>query len=310
MNRLLALLVLSGLAAAQIQVRHDLGTLNLGAPAKRVVVLEYSFLDTLIALGVPPVGAAVGTQGGDRGVPPYLRSRVVGITSVGSRAVPSLEAILALQPQVIIADTFVHKDLIPQLQRIAPVVAFSSRRGSFDDLNKQVLEIGRLVGREAQAQKLLQDQERLLLKARAFANPKAPPLLLAVATPDSFTVHSNESFIGSLLERLGRKSLAKPQNNQTQYPVGLEGLVALNPATLVVFTAPDETPIVRSWARNPLWPRLEAAQRGRIYEFDRDNWTRGRGPLATRFILAELIDSGLLADKPASGAYGFKTSTP
>lgn len=34
-NRLLALLVLSGLALAQIQVRHDLGTLSLGAPAKR-----------------------------------------------------------------------------------------------------------------------------------------------------------------------------------------------------------------------------------------------------------------------------------
>ena len=115
-NSLLALLVLSRLALAQIQVRHDLGTLSLGAPAKRVVVLEYSFLDTLIALGVPPVGAAIGTQGGDRGVPPYLRSRVVGVTSVGSRAVPSLEAILALQPQVIIADTFVHRDLIPQPQ--------------------------------------------------------------------------------------------------------------------------------------------------------------------------------------------------
>lgn len=309
-SRLLALLILSGLALAQIQVSHDLGTLSLEKPVKRVVALEYSFLDTLMALGIPPVGAAIGTQGGDRGVPPYLRSRVVGVTSVGSRAVPSLEAILALQPQVIIADTFVHKDLIPQLQRIAPVVAFSSRRGSFDDLNKQVLEIGRLVGREAQAQKLLQDQERLLLKARAFANPKAPPLLLAVATSDSFTVHSSESFIGSLLERLGRKSLAKPQNNQTQYQVGLEGLVALNPATLVVFTAPDETPIVRSWARNPLWSRLEAARRGRVYEFDRDNWTRGRGPLATRFILAELIESGLLVDKPASGAYSFKIPTP
>ncbi|MDW8426211.1 MAG: ABC transporter substrate-binding protein [Meiothermus sp.] len=303
---LLSVLPVLGLGLAQIQVKHELGTLSLNAPAKRVVVLEYSFLDTLLALGVTPVGAATGTQGGDRGLPPYLRARAEGVTSIGSRAQPSLEAILSVRPEVIIADAFVHRDLIPQLQRIAPVVAFQSRRGSFDDLSQQVLDIGRMVGKEAQARQLLEDQERLLQKARAFANPKAPPLMTAVSTPNSFTVHSNESFIGSLLERLGRKNLARPQNNQTQYELSLEGLVALNPATLVVFTAPDETPIVRSWARNPLWTRLEAVRRGRVFEFDRDNWTRGRGPLATRFILAELINSGLLADKPASGSFALK----
>ncbi|MCS7058555.1 MAG: ABC transporter substrate-binding protein [Meiothermus sp.] len=307
MKRILAaILALFGLASAQLQIKHELGTLTLNAPAKRVVVLEYSFLDTLLALGVSPVGAATGTQGGDRGLPPYLRPRAEGVASVGSRAQPSLEAILAVKPEVIVADAFVHKDLIPQLERIAPVLAFQSRRGSFDDLNQQVLELGRLVGKEAQARQILEDQARLLQKARAFANPKAPPVLLGVATPSSFTAHSSESFIGSLLERLGRKSLAKPQNNQTQYELGLEGLVALNPATLVLFTAPDETPIVRGWAKNPLWQRLEAVRRGRVYEFDRDNWTRGRGPLATRLILAELIDSGLLADRPAAGRYAFK----
>lgn len=307
MKRILAgLLALLGLALAQVQIKHELGTLTLNAPAKRVVVLEYSFLDTLLALGVSPVGAATGTQGGDRGLPPYLKARAAGVTSIGSRAQPSLEAILAVRPEVIVADAFVHKDLIPQLERIAPVVAFQSRRGSFDDLNQQVLELGRLVGKEAQARQILEDQARLLQKARAFANPKAPPVLLGVATPSSFTAHSSESFIGSLLERLGRKSLAKPQNNQTQYELGLEGLLALNPATLVLFTAPDETPIVRGWAKNPLWQRLEAVKRGRVYEFDRDNWTRGRGPLATRLILAELIDSGLLADRPAAGRYAFK----
>ncbi|MCS7193798.1 MAG: ABC transporter substrate-binding protein, partial [Meiothermus sp.] len=155
MKRILAaILALFGLASAQLQIKHELGTLTLNAPAKRVVVLEYSFLDTLLALGVSPVGAATGTQGGDRGLPPYLRPRAEGVASVGSRAQPSLEAILAVKPEVIVAEAFVHKDLIPQLERIAPVLAFQSRRGSFDDLNQQVLELGRLVGKEAQARQI------------------------------------------------------------------------------------------------------------------------------------------------------------
>ena len=38
--------------ATAVSVNHERGTLNLGQPARRVVALEYSFVDTLVALGV------------------------------------------------------------------------------------------------------------------------------------------------------------------------------------------------------------------------------------------------------------------
>jgi iron complex transport system substrate-binding protein len=292
--------LLTSLALAQafpLTIKHEAGTLELAAPARRVVVLEYSFLDTLLALGLKPVGAAIGTQGCDRGPAPYLKPLLGGVNSIGARAQPSLEAILAARPDLILADAFVHKDLLPQLQRIAPTAAFQSRRGSYDDLMQQVLWIGRMVGKEALARTLVADQERLLAKARSFADPRAPGLVAAVATPSSLTLHSSESFISSLLERLGRKNLVKPQNDQSQFEVTLEGLLALNPPTLVLFTAKDENPITREWAKNPLWQNLEAVKRGRVWEFDRDLWTRSRGPLALKLIVAECIDSGLLADR-------------
>lgn len=292
--------LLTSLALAQafpLTIKHEAGTLELAAPARRVVVLEYSFLDTLLALGLKPVGAAIGIQGCDRGPAPYLKPLLGGVNSIGSRAQPSLEAILAARPDLILADAFVHKDLLPQLQRIAPTAAFQSRRGSYDDLMQQVLWIGRMVGKEALARTLVADQERLLAKARSFADPRAPGLVAAVATPSSLTLHSSESFISSLLERLGRKNLVKPQNDQSQFEVTLEGLLALNPPTLVLFTAKDENPITREWAKNPLWQNLEAVKRGRVWEFDRDLWTRSRGPLALKLIVAECIDSGLLADR-------------
>lgn len=296
-------LLLGGLALAQafpISLKHEAGTLELAAPARRVVVLEYSFLDTLLALGVKPVGAAIGTQGGDRGPAPYLKPLLGGVNSIGSRAQPSMEAILLARPDLIIADAFVHKDLIPQFQKIAPTVAFHSRRGSYDDLMQQVLLIGRMLGKEKLARTLFADQASLLAKARSFANPRAGGLVAAVATPTSLTLHSTESFIGSFLEQLGRKNLVRPQNGQSQFEVSLEGLVALNPPTLVLFTAKDENPITREWAKNPLWQNIEAVRRGRVWEFDRDLWTRSRGPLALKLIVAECIDSGLLADRALS----------
>ncbi|AWN23045.1 ABC transporter substrate-binding protein [Deinococcus irradiatisoli] len=290
-------------SALALSVKHERGNLELSAPAKRVVALEYSFVDTLLALGVTPVGAALGNQGGDRGAPPYLRARTTRITTTGSRAQPSLEAIAALRPQLILSDAFVQQDVYPQLAKLAPTAAFQSRRGSLDDLNAQTLSIGQLVGREAAARQLLADQRALIAKARVFAKPKAPAFVAAVATPTSLTVHTNQSFVGSFLEALGRRNALGPKGDQTQYEVSLEGLVALNPQTLVLFTAPDETPITDSWKSSPLWQKLAAVQRGRVYVFDRDDWTRGRGPIALKLMVAQAIESRLLADAAPPAAF-------
>ncbi|KQR22715.1 ABC transporter substrate-binding protein [Deinococcus sp. Leaf326] len=302
---LLAALLGTHAAAAPVTVKHERGTLTLPAPAARVAALEYSFVDTLLALGVRPVGAALGTQGGDRGAPPYLRAQVRGIPATGSRAQPSLEALAAARPDLILADAFVHKDTSVQFARLAPTADFQSRRGSLADLNAQTLAIGQLVGREAAARRLLADQASLNAKARAFAKKGAPAFVAAVVTPGSFTVHTDQSFVGSFLEALGRKNQLAPRGDQTQYGLSLEGLVALNPASLVLFTAPDEKPITDTWKQSPLWQRLSAVQRGRVYVFDRDDWTRGRGPQALKLMVAQTIRSRFLQD--AAPATGFGT---
>ncbi|GGR23999.1 ABC transporter substrate-binding protein [Deinococcus ruber] len=292
--------------ADPITVQTANGPLTLPQPARRVIALEYSYLDTLEALGVKAVGAATTTQGGDRGVPDYLRARTRGVTAVGSRAQPNLEAAFALKPDLILADTLGQKTALAALGRIAPTAAYDNRRGSYDDVLAQVLDIGRLVGREAQARQLLAEQANLRAKASAFTKKSAPGLVVAVATEGSFTVHSSDSFIGSLLGKLGRRNLAAPQGGNTQYDLSLEGLVALNPGTLVVLTGADETPTVRAWAKTPLWQKLSAVQRGRVYEFDRDLWTRSRGPIALRSIFAQMISSGLLGDRTPTAPYQFR----
>lgn len=309
-TKLFTLLALSTLLpalpmASAISIKHERGTLDIKAPAKRVVALEYSFIDTLLALGVKPVGSSLGHEGGDRGAPPYLLPKTVGLTSIGSRAQPSFEKIAASKPDLILADAFVHKDLYPQLSALAPTAMLQSRRGSLDDLNAQTLAIGQLVGREAAARRLLDEQKGLVQKARIFTNPKAPAFVTAVVTNKTFTIHTNESFVGSFLEELGRKNAVKMRGTDTQYEISLEGLVALQPQTLVLFTDPGEKPITDEWRKNPLWQKLPAVRRGRVYQFNRDNWTRGRGPMGLKLMVAEAIDSRLLQDGAPAGAYKY-----
>jgi ferric citrate transport system substrate-binding protein len=287
------------------RVRHALGESTLQVPVRRVIALDYSFMDTLLALGVPPAGAAYEASGGDRGNPPYLTSLLASVPVVGSRPQPSFEKIAALKPDLIIADETAQKDIYPQLSQIAPTVVFNSRRGSYDDLLSQTKEIGRLTGKTAEATRLVDAQAALIESARATALKDAPGILPVVITASTATVHSATSFVGSLLERMGRKPGAQPQANNSQFDVSLEGLSTLNPQTLVLFTGAGEQPLTREWSRNPVWAKLPAVVRGRVFVFDRDLWTRARGPLALRLMTEEAVAAGLLADQAPSGKFAY-----
>ena len=288
--------------SSTLSIKHELGTTTLFSQPKRIVVLEYSFLDALTALGVKPIAGAIAASGGDRGVPLYLAKAAEAVALVGSRGQPSLEAILAQKPDLILADLTRHKAIATQLEAIAPTVTWKSQDGNYDDIMTQFLEIGRIVGREAKAITLLEAQKRLVEKTRALAPKNAPFSLAAVAWAQGFTAQSSESFTGSLLERFGRPTI-KPQAGTVRFELSLEALVAQNPEQMVLFKAPDEKILLDEWRKNPLWASLEAVKSGRIYVFDRDLWTRGKGVLALKQMFQQAIESGLVQNKSPSAAY-------
>ena len=66
-----------------IEIKHEEGTTKVPKHPKRVVVLEYSFVDALAALDVKPVGVADDKKK-DRIIKP-LRDKIGKYTSVGTR---------------------------------------------------------------------------------------------------------------------------------------------------------------------------------------------------------------------------------
>jgi iron complex transport system substrate-binding protein len=163
-----------------------------------------------------------------------------------------------------------------------------------------------LVGKEEAGRRLAAEQADRVAAARAKAAANAGPVVVGVAVPASLTIHSSASFVGSLLHQLGRPNAVEPRQNMTQFALDFEAFTTLNPSTLVFFTGADETPIVRTWSRSPLWASLPAAQRNRVYEFDRDLWTRSRGIMALKLMIEEAVESGLLADTPPPPKYAFR----
>ena len=99
LRTLFAALLLTGHAFATT-VHDEHGTFTLDKTPQRIVVLELSFADALAAVNVSPVGIADDNDA--TRILPEVRAHLKPWQSVGTRAQPSLEAISALKPDLII----------------------------------------------------------------------------------------------------------------------------------------------------------------------------------------------------------------
>src|SRR3546814_5080714 len=97
-----------------------MGSTEVPAEPERVVVLDSSFLDASLALGVTPVAATEAIAGS--GMPAYLGDAVADMEVVGLIEEPNLEAIAAQRPDLILGAKVRHEALYEELSGIAPTV--------------------------------------------------------------------------------------------------------------------------------------------------------------------------------------------
>ncbi len=273
-------------------IEHELGTTAVNGVPERIVVLEYSFADHLGILGTAPVGYALDAM------PDYLLPFTEGADAkpVGTRKEPSLEAITALNPDLIIADLTRHETIYDQLSQIAPTVVYNSLRGSYQDQLDTLESIAVILEKEEQAEALLATYQKTFDAAAAETNQNAGEFMIGVLWADGFTAHSNASFMGSFLESLGRTNALEPRDGDTQYLLDLEGFASINPSTIVILCAPDDQAVVEEWQEQPVWQAFDAVKNDRVYFFNRNLWSKGRGLMAYQQILENAVSSGLLSD--------------
>src|SRR5687768_1335461 len=107
-------------ATAAITIVDDRGeSIELAAPAEKVVALEWNTAENLVALGVMPVGVADVEGYGD-----WVQSETLdeSVTDVGMRGEPSVDAIAGLAPELVLTTTDLPEAVITQIEEFAPVL--------------------------------------------------------------------------------------------------------------------------------------------------------------------------------------------
>jgi iron complex transport system substrate-binding protein len=262
-------------------ITHARGTTRLEQKPQRVVVLDTGEIDAVLALGIVPIGTA--TPNGT--VPSYLQPQLQGSTNVGSLDGLRLEAIAALQPDLILGSQLRVDDLYDQLSAIAPTVL--SIRPGFP-WKENLLLAGAALGEETKATELLNDYQRRADAIRArFTQP--PTISLLRFMPERIRLYGNLSMIGVVLKDVGLPRPANQDIEELAAEISPERISEAD-ADWIFYSSygPKDGTAEGSVVGGELWNRLGAVQRGTARPVDDEVWFLGLGPIGASRVLDDL----------------------
>ncbi len=241
-----------------IEVRDELGhEVRLEAAPVRIVSMIPGHTELVCALGAC-----------DRlvGVDAFSNhpSDVEELPDLGSAFTPNLEALVALEPDLVLVD--VSTELPASLARLdLPVYATTAE--SLDEIFDLIGRLGTLLDREAAAERLQSDlAERIEAVAERVADRPRPSVYYELdATPYSV---GPGSFVHGLLVAAGAANIV-PDDLGAFPQLDPEFVVAADPEVIVLADAPYGESEASLRAR-PGWDTIDALVSGRVIELTAD----------------------------------------
>ncbi len=269
------------------------------ASGLRVATVDWSVLETLLALGHSPVAAPELRQFREIAVEPPVPAEV---TDLGLRGTVNFELLLLSRPDLILSSSF-YAGSEPRLRRIAPVESFSiyaPGRPPYEPAVAMTRSIGERLGMAAAAERYIGETEAEFGALRDRLKPLAARSIIPVNLGDArhFRVFGDDSLFGEVLKRLG---LANAWSDHTSYsamaPIGLEALARV-PEAHIALIPPVPPGAMETLARSAFWNALPNLREGRLLRIGSIN-PYGGLPAARRF--ARLLSAALIAAETARG---------
>ncbi|HDY97523.1 MAG TPA: iron-siderophore ABC transporter substrate-binding protein [Pseudomonas sabulinigri] len=277
-------------------MRLSLGLLILPLPvwgeSLRVVTLFQGATDSAVALGVLPCGVV--DSWSEKPMYRYLRQALAGVPHVGLETQPSLEDIVLLRPDVIIASRFRH-------ERIAPLLAQMGRVVMLDEVFefKQTLVVmGEALQRQQQASLLLAQWQQRVAQLRqqlqvAFAERWPMTISVLDIREDHIRSYLPASFAGSVLTELGFvwSPAAQDAAGVSLKLTSKESLPVVDADLFFIFQRSNSEASQRNYQQvldHPLWQQLRAPQQGLVWDVDSVAWSLSGGILGANLMLDDI----------------------
>ncbi|CAN7337400.1 ABC transporter substrate-binding protein [Devosia sp. LjRoot3] len=287
----LATLIATGAAQAR-DVTHAMGVTTVPDAPQRVVILTNEGTEALLDLGVTPIAAVRSTVG--EPWYPHIADALVEVTEIGAEDAPNLEAIAALEPDLILGIKVRHEGIYEQLSAMAPTVMADVFDGKWLENYQLYAEA---LGLEAEGEAGVKAfEERIAALKVALGDKVSEEISLVRFRGGGRTsLRAPDTFAGDILRRIGFARPAIQAALTDNQEITMERIPEMDGDRIFYFTRDsgdgEGLAVETEWTASPLWLGLGAVKAGAIHRVDDAVWNIAGGILAANLVLDDIAQA-------------------
>ena len=237
------------------------------AKVEKIVAASLEAMEDAVVLGVKPVGVVADT--GDA-MPTYLAADLGDAAIVGSKKEPSAEAMLALQPDVILGTSKWDESQLANFNKVATTFPYSHVSVNW---RENLTLFAELTGKQAEAEKALAEYDAQLedVKAQVAEKGLTEKTALVIRVREGMAVYPEKVYLNaSIYADLGLKAPEQLSTIEAQTEITFETLAEWNPDIILlqytVGEGDDSAKIAEEIIANDIFKSTSAAKNGAVYE--------------------------------------------
>ncbi|AEV28164.1 ABC-type Fe3+-hydroxamate transport system, periplasmic component [Sphaerochaeta pleomorpha str. Grapes] len=212
-------------------------------------------------------------------------AEVASLPSIGTLYNPSVEKLIALRPDLVLASSFVSDQLITALQKASIKVVCINKQESFEGTYALIEDIALIIGKEAEGQRLVDSMKRNVAKVLEASKDLSKPRVYYMVDFGSFDgTATGDTFISQMITMAGAINIAQ---DATKWTYSKELLVKQNPDLIIVSPRWGETAeeTLSLFSTTKPYSDLSATKKGAFILVDSDMLSR-QGPRSADALIA------------------------
>lgn len=200
-----------------------------------------------------------------------LPERYQNLPTIGMAMTPDIEIIKSLNPDYVFSPVSLMSDLLPKYEASQVNYGFVNLN-NIDGMYKSIQDLGKLLNKEAQAQKLVKEHEDFMKAYKEKTKGKKQlKVLVLMGLPGSYVVATPHSYAGSLVELAGGVNVYSDTNKQF-LNVNTEDILGKDPDIILrtSHALPDEVQKMfkEEFETNNIWSHFRAVKENKVYDLD------------------------------------------
>nr|WP_314145248.1 ABC transporter substrate-binding protein [uncultured Rhodococcus sp.] len=238
----------------------DGGTVTIDEMPRSIVSLSPTATETLYAVGAGEQVAAVDDQSDYPADAPKT-----GLSAF----TPSLEAIVAYDPDLVITSTDLGLVTSTLAEAGIPTLLVPAAT-SLDDAYSQIEQVADATGHDAEGDAVVAQMRARIDTAVASVPTREEPLTYFHELDDTLYTVTSQSFVGQIYGLFGLQSIADGSDAGDYPQLSAETVITANPDVVFLADAQCCGVTAESVAARPGWGSMTAVRDGRIFPMDED----------------------------------------